>query len=830
MRVVIDMQGAQTASRFRGIGRYTMGLVDGLVRNRGKHEIFLAVNGILSESIDAIRDAFADILPSENICVWYTPSPVAYAELESIENRKIAVDIYSSFILSLKPDVILSISMMEGYGDEFFCDFSNLKGKALLSCVIHDFMPLKEPDKYLSAARRLWYAERFAALSELDLFLTNSNFTYEETKKYIPQVDAISISSGSNACFVRKPIADEERALLIDMGIQRPFILYVGGLDERKNVDGLFAAFSILPEDLRSRYQLVIPCGGQPFMLDAMKKKAAQAGLAEKSVHLCKGISDERLCTLYNACELFVFPSKDEGFGLPVLEAMYCGAPVIASNAASIPEIIGFEDAMFDPFNVTDIAKKIERALTDEGFRRRLVENGLIRSTLFSWDISAKKAWNAFEKLSIARDHNDWNQNSLETLCARLGTKEREKNYAIANCLARTFEGREKPQLLVDIGDLARLDAKTGIQRVVRSIITEWIHNPPNGYDVKLVYAVSEKNGYLYAHSYLCSNFNFDDGLRKDTPIDFGRKDVFIGIDLQAHIVPFQMPFLRHMHRHGVKIFFVVHDILPISLPEYFSEGTVRCFPEWLKSIGEFDGISAVSISVMNDIRKWMKKNGPKRKSPLKYSWFHLGSDIENSIPTKNIPQTATVVLQAIVARPSFLMVSTVEPRKGHRQTLDAFEQLWSQGKNINLIIVGKLGWKMNDFAERLIRHSEYGKRLFWLQGISDEYLDQVYEASSAVFMASEGEGFDLAIVEGAYHKKPLILRDIPVFREIAGENAFYFSSLDGEDLAQALNDWLALYAEDKAPSSEGIRYLTWEESAKMLLSRLPLSMRAEIS
>lgn len=89
--------------------------------------------------------------------------------------------------------------------------------------------------------------------------------------------------------------------------------------------------------------------------------------------------------------------------------------------------------------------------------------------------------------------------------------------------------------------------------------------------------------------------------------------------------------------------------------------------------------------------------------------------------------------------------------------------------------------------------------------------------------MASEGEGFGLAVVEGARHGKPLILRDIPVFREIAEDHAFYFDGFEPESLAISIEMWLQSYTTGTAPSSEGIKCLTWGESAKMLLQALPL-------
>lgn len=821
MRLIIDMQGAQTASRFRGIGRYTMGLVEALVRNRGEHEVFLALNGMLSESIVDIREAFTDLLPKENIRVWYTPTPIAYSEPKSAENRSIALEIYSAFLLSLKPDVVFTTSMMEGWGDEYFCDFSKLKGSALLSAVVYDFMSKKKTDQYLSAKKRFWYTERFEKLSKLDLLLTNSTYIYNEIKKLIPQVEALSISSACNNIFHQKCIDAIECSAIKNIGISKPFILYIGGLDERKNLNRFFAAFNALPKNIRDKYQVVIPCGGQRHMIDSVKNKVAEIGLSDDSVRICHHVSDKILLILYNSCTLFVFPSIEEGLCLPVLEAMTCGAPVIASNTTSIPEVIGLEEAMFDPFDIEDISKKMKQALTDKNFRTRLIENAFHRKSLFSWDFSAKKVWSAFEKNVFFRKHKEWDDEELKLLCSKIGTKNNNKNSYIANCISHTFEIKETPQLLVDIGNLAQMDAKTGIQRVVRSIISALIKNPPVEYDIKLVYAIPGKIGYVYAHEYLLKNFNIDDGLNNDMPIDYGRKDIFLGLDFQAHIVSFQMPFLHFMHRHGTRIVFTVYDILAIQYPMYCPESIVSCMPKWLQSIGEFDELICISKATMDDTKEWMEKNGPRRASPIKYSWFHLGSDIENSIPTTGVPRDSETILSKIHSRTSFLMVSTIEPRKGYRQTLLAFEELWKKGADINLVIVGKAGWYMDDFIHQLKNHTEKNKHLFWLEGISDEYLDLVYERSSAVLMASEGEGFGLSIVEGARHNKPLILRDIPVFREIAGEHAFYFSGLEPRDLSTAIELWIELRAKGNIPVVDGIECLTWDQSAEMLLQCL---------
>ena len=158
-----------------------------------------------------------------------------------------------------------------------------------------------------------------------------------------------------------------------------------------------------------------------------------------------------------------------------------------------------------------------------------------------------------------------------------------------------------------------------------------------------------------------------------------------------------------------------------------------------------------------------------------------------------------------------------MEPRKGHTQTLQAFELLWAQGAQINLVIVGNQGWMVEELSKRLHKHPELNNRLFWLQEISDEYLEQIYAVSTCLIAASEGEGFGLPLIEAAKHKLPIIARDIPEFREVAGDHADYFSGLAPASLASAVEHWLAVYANNGMPKSAGMPWITWSQSADQL-------------
>jgi glycosyltransferase involved in cell wall biosynthesis len=182
------------------------------------------------------------------------------------------------------------------------------------------------------------------------------------------------------------------------------------------------------------------------------------------------------------------------------------------------------------------------------------------------------------------------------------------------------------------------------------------------------------------------------------------------------------------------------------------------------------------------------------------------------------LPDGADDVLDHLNCRLIFLMVGTLEPRKGHHQVLEAFEQLWQRGLDVNLVIVGKQGWLVEQLVKKISLHPELGRRLLWLDGISDEYLEKVYAASTCLIAASEGEGFGLPLIEAAQHGLPVIARDLPVFREVAGDHAFYYSGNEPKSLVDALWRWIELYRQGKAPKSDGMPRLTWEQSAGQFL------------
>ena len=402
MRIVIDMQGAQSMSRFRGIGRYTLSFVKAVVRNSGKHEIILALNGMLHETIDPIRAAFDGLLPQENIRVWYANGPVLEKFPDNDDRRMTAELIREAFLAGLKPDIIHIMSLFEGYVDDAITSIGRFDHATPVSVMVYDLIPLLNPDHYLKTnpSYAKYYREKIEHSRKASIYLAISKFTRIEAMDHldIPGDRVFNISTAIDDYF--QPLYIDEDVIFHlrnKFGIDRPFIMYTGGDDERKNLPRLIQAFGSLGSHLRDNYQLLLAGKMMQENIESFTQTAETAGMKPDNLRFTGYVTDEELVYLYNLCKLFVFPSWHEGFGLPALEAMACGAPVIGSNTSSLPEVIGMDEAQFDPFDVGSIAAKMGQAIEHEDFRDKLRIYGLHQAKLFSWDQSAQKAIAAWE-------------------------------------------------------------------------------------------------------------------------------------------------------------------------------------------------------------------------------------------------------------------------------------------------------------------------------------------------------------------------------------------------------------------------------------------------
>jgi FkbM family methyltransferase len=395
---------------------------------------------------------------------------------------------------------------------------------------------------------------------------------------------------------------------------------------------------------------------------------------------------------------------------------------------------------------------------------------------------------------------------------------------------------RAAKQLLVDVSATCRNDLKTGIQRVVRAIVWELIKTPPAGYRVEPVYLTDEEGvwDYRYARDWTSGALGVAGGWMPDDSVKYSSGDVLLIADYTSGyaVEAERAGVFKVLKKNGVQINFLAYDLLPVQMPECFPPGQFG-FSAWLTALTRVaDGAICISQAVAQDLRAWIEISGPPRLHSMSVDWFHLGADIASSIPSVGVTDDFANTLSTLKQAPSFLMVGTIEPRKGYMQTIKAFTHLWKEGFDVNLVIVGSEGWRgladdlrrtIPDILSTLRAHPEFGKRLLWLDGVSDECLELVYASCSCLIAASEGEGFGLPLIEAAQHNLPIIARDLRVFKEVAEANAFYFSGLRPAQLAEAIACWLALKKENEIPQSSSMQWQTWAQSVQCLVQKLDL-------
>jgi glycosyltransferase involved in cell wall biosynthesis len=1230
MRIIIDLQSLQTASRERGIGRYSLALARAMIAEGERHDWFVAMNHAFPDTVDDVRESLATFLPQENILLFQVPTPVAGGNPENHWRCRSAELVREQFLQQLRPDWVHVTSLFEGLGDEAVTSVGALPGLPT-AVTLYDLIPYFNQEHYFQDQTfKTWYLQKVAYLRQAELLLAISGHSRQDAMDAlgISGDKVVNISADADASFrVTDPDQGTRDRLAAQYRLRREFVMYTGGIEYRKNIERLIEAYAQLAAEVRAAHQLVIVCKVQVDARRRLMKLAADLGLGPDELVLTGYVSDEDLVAFYNLCKVFVFPSMHEGFGLPALEAMRCGAPVIGSNRTSIPEVIGLEEALFDPFSIASIKEKLFRALTDGDFRQRLRQHGRVQAGKFSWQVSARMALSALEaaferrqadtaratvvsipvtkprlayisplppeksgiadysaellpelaryynidlitdlpqtsdpwldenlrlrtvaqfkasardydrilyhfgnsafhshmfallaqhpgtvvlhdfflsgvlqhievytegslafRQAVYRSHGypalwHWRIHgaestvwaypaSLEVLQAAQGvivhsdyaihlatcwfgwetqgrlvripqlhypaakidraaarrelglpndafvicsfgvlghmklndvlldawlasdlarldncylifagdgqgndyerslsqrvkasemskrvritgyiTPEVYENYlavadvavqlrarsrgetsrAVLDCLAhgaptvvndhgsmaelpteaviklpdkftaselarmleRLFRepdlrkamgnaamryvhteldpavigaryaqaieafaanqpvasrhrlllairalsnGKVPPsrdlvqtaaaiaenippsgkrKLLIDISEFVKCNAKTGIQRVVWSILGAMTQNDAT-YRVEPVY----RSGglYRYGRRFMEKLVGIGQLGLDDVPADVACGDLFLGLDLDPEIDEEAIHWLQHQVRRGMRLYFVVYDLLPLLKPESFPHEGFLTVKTWLETVvGLADGLICISRSVATELGQWLDGHPVERRRPLSIGYFHLGSEIGTISPGAGLSESERALLNTLSNETGILMVGTIEPRKGHIQALNAFEVLWRLGENAVLIIVGKQGWMMEEFMERLRRHPQGGRRLFWCDQASDSLLNELYRKAAVLLMASDGEGFGLPLVEAARQGLPIIARDLPVFQEIAGDNAFYFHGTDANALALALKEWLDLYRRGRHPRSEGIQCLNWQESARQL-------------
>ena len=511
---------------------------------------------------------------------------------------------------------------------------------------------------------------------------------------------------------------------------------------------------------------------------------------------------------------------------------------------------------MFDPTKPQAIASKLQEVLSGSLNKSSIQSIQKENIGNYTWQNVARRFFKVIENKHASVSQSPpglLNQASIgirfftKLKATQIGEEESDEQLAwISSNLERCKNIRKStPRVFIDISELIQKDVRTGVQRVTRAVLQGLMDRKDDLFQCIPVYANQEAAGYRYANEYSQKIFGkkFACG---DVGISAEVGDIFLGLDLSQDVTRHQANYLSILADQGVRVIFYLHDLIPIQYPAFWplEHGLDVVHHEWLNIICSFDEVISNSATTAKRCREFLASQpmprypypqpfftrpiNRKKGSKAKISHNLLGYDLDATAPSTGLPENADKSLRKIRASTTFLMVGTLEPRKGHLQILQTFDQMWKKGSKDQLVIVGRPGWLMDDFIRQLKTHRMFGSQLFWFANASDEYLRSIYDASTCLIAASHDEGFGLPLVEAARFNKPIIARDIEIHREIAGSSAFYFNGSNIEEINHRIVEWKRLYDADQHPKPN-IPFRTWKNHVEQLAETLKSHMSTKV-
>lgn len=377
MHIGIDISSA--VNQKAGIGRYTHKLVEHLLEidNQNEYALF----------------TFYREKGSQEVC--FKPNPRLKQKSFSFPGRAFRLMLFSLYKIGIPLDFLV------GKVDIFHSPdlvFPALKRtKSILT--IHDLAFILFPECYTLLNRQ--YLKSMVPLSarRASKIIADSQSAKQNIIELlsIPEGKIKVIPCGIDEQF--QVIADKAyiESIKRKYGLKKDYILYVGTLEPRKNIGALLQAFHQLKQKKGFDFQLVI-AGGKGWLYEKLFKRVRELKLTD-DVLFTGYVPEEDLPALYNGAALFVYPSLYEGFGLPVLEAMACGTPVVTSNSSSLPEVVGDAALLVDPKDAEGLAQAIEKVLSGSALQQELVQKGLRRAEMFSWEKTARETLKVYEEV-----------------------------------------------------------------------------------------------------------------------------------------------------------------------------------------------------------------------------------------------------------------------------------------------------------------------------------------------------------------------------------------------------------------------------------------------
>lgn len=370
MKIGFDARGA-ILYRGTGIGTYTYQLIKNLnlIDKRNNYRFFWP--GDEFQNLDISNDKVFQSIESKKNKFWeevHVPSRV--------EQEKI--DIYHV------PQNGIGLPRTKG---------------CLQVITVHDLIPYIYPETSSAGYLRIFLKEMPRIIEQSDMIITISEYSKRDIQRYfnLPDEKITVIYEAPETIY--QPIEKSKAKGFVkqNYGIKSNYLLYIGGLSDRKNVKSLILAFWKIQKDIPQDYKLVI-VGKRERSFNKLIKLIETLNLEDKII-FTDFVPVPHMPYLYNAADLFVYPSLYEGFGLPPLEAMACGTPVIASNLTSIPEVTGDAAVLINPNDDLSLASVIEKVLNNPEQLEQMSIDGLKQASKFSWETCARETLGVYEKL-----------------------------------------------------------------------------------------------------------------------------------------------------------------------------------------------------------------------------------------------------------------------------------------------------------------------------------------------------------------------------------------------------------------------------------------------
>jgi glycosyltransferase involved in cell wall biosynthesis len=389
VRIAIDARNLQTWARYRGGGYYTLNLVRELSRLDRSDEFLILVRGRPD-----LRDLGLDGL-GDNFRLLSFPVPSLYGKVSWLLDEM--------FLTRFLEERNLDIFHQP---DPFKTLYSGTGASFRTAIMVHDFIPVFYPPPFSPRSMAYGLAVRslMRRIRSADRVLVNSENTMRDVVRLLdfPR-ERVTVACPAVSFSPLPAKEDRKKEIKKKYGLGRRHILYVGGLEERKNIERLLRAFRKCLDDLHDDVILVMAGWdgnrrSSPGYLRAIRL-IGELDLGGKVV-FTGFIPEEDLAALYASAELFFFPSLYEGFGMVCLDAMSHGCPVVCSRTSALPEVVGEAGILVDPENIDDMARALGKVLGDASLRERLRAEGLERSGFFTWEKTALKTLEAYSGLA----------------------------------------------------------------------------------------------------------------------------------------------------------------------------------------------------------------------------------------------------------------------------------------------------------------------------------------------------------------------------------------------------------------------------------------------